>query len=610
MLCEDETNRVLSIWIQLASLEDILHGACKNTASWNKVGEVNISSSLAEDDVSSIKGIVGAQFDIPEEKDDDDDGDFNSSISSFNFGVSVLLDRGKDGSQKSVLRLDVVWSEDQSNSQTYDILASWLEYDHQLYEAICKQTDDIYAHLKDVCGISDVSLLNEKDYRRVDFCWVPKSFSSSLFSESANGDCDKKKKRKAAAAAHEEIAAEEDEDELTTSVTSVVGDVPIAVVRKRGRPTGKKDSKKRTRSIAISQSACNWCHATVIKILFLCGSPNPLIVNKKFDRSIAGLFTLTDIFPIWYDSKKSDPIERRIGKMFGELQLALDDNPLLLKDFSSGFCNSMPAETILKYNRLKIRIKEWLEKDAACDFFADVPTTAAKVRGSPASTSSLSLLPATLGWGTFNKDEMTKRGLEKLERIILEEKTKKCGVDSIWIPSSSSSTPCLSGSWREIQEQFAVCRKNVVSEVNTYYKHQRLNKEEEARMKQHKKQVDIVFEKMSNAMLEAVAISRETDQLVHLIASLQKRRDDMKTTLESIIPEASNLTHFCCLSSLPLLSADSGVEHVVNTILEQSQSKLLPVLRNSSHKLLGDKKTKEKEGGLPSSYSSDSSDSD
>jgi len=374
-----------------------------------------------------------------EDGDDEDDEDDFLGCSSFDFSVSVLFDMANG--ERSTLKIDVLWANTFAESARYDIVSKWIPCEESLYTAIIRQSDDIYNYLRDVCGICNIEFCDKNGYRRNDFCWVPKSSPKSVvghsFAEIVIGDC----------------VAEAGGSSISSSSSMMVG----TVVRKRGRPTGKRDSTKRIRSVSLSSESYDWCLITIVKLLYICGSElsgGALVVNKKtYEPTIAALFTLTDIFPMWHASK-IDPIERRIYHMFGELQPALDDNPLFLKNFSDSFLESVTLETAAACKRFKFRIEEWLEMGGKCDF----------LRG-PASESP------TDGWEKFNKSELIAFGVENFQMIIISEKCKKRGLETIYLPpSKNAGNVRLGGSWEEIQDQFLMYKSRVKDEVDEYYK--------------------------------------------------------------------------------------------------------------------------------------------
>jgi len=429
-------------------------------------------------------------------------------------------------------------------------VSKWVPYEETLNASILKQSDDIYGYLKDVCGIDNKGC-DENGYRRNDFCWVPKKAFSS--SESISGGV-------ISSFASAVVAVKPKGDFLLP---------PPNIVRRRGRPAGKKDTAKRVRSVSMTQEESDWCFITILKLLYLSGSTLPgegvpLVVNTRiYEPYIAALFTLTEIFPAWHASK-IEPIERRIYHMFGELQPALDDNTLFLQDFSDKFCSSVDADTIAAYKRFKFRIDEWLEMGGKCDF----------LRGTVSSNP-------TQGWGEFNKDELVALGTEKFQSIIVAEKSKKRGLETIYVeqqaPLSSSSSssllhpPSLGGSWEEIQEQFTAYQRRVCSEVDDYYKtsQPKQNQEESNRMKMHKKNIERVYGAMNTVMHEAVDISTETDKLVALLKSIKKKRGNIEKTLQKLLPEVTMLTHYCSSTAV-----ENGVESVVRNIMDQSQKTL------------------------------------
>ena len=537
MLCDDGQNNGLSIWIQFSTLDEILQSPA--TTGWNKMGEVNDAAFFA------TKGIIGAQFCIPSDMAPDDDDDDFAGCSSFDFSVSVLFEMSNG--ERSTLKVDIVWRHDDDNATTrYDIVSKWVPYEETLNASILKQSDDIYGYLKDVCGIDNKGC-DENGYRRNDFCWVPKtafsSGSSSIISSSSSSS-------------------------FASAVVKPKGDFllpPPNIVRRRGRPAGKKDTAKRVRSVSMTLEESDWSFITILKLLYLSGSTLPgeegvsLVVNRRiYEPYIAALFTLTEIFPAWHASNR-EPIERRIYHMFGELQPALDDNAFFLQDFSDKLCSSVDARTMVAYKRFKFRIDEWLEMGGKCDF----------LRGTVSSNP-------TQGWGEFNKDELVALGTEKFQSIIVAEKSKKRGLETIYVeqaPSSSSSLlpPSLGGSWEEIQEQFTAYQRRVRSEVDDHYKtsQPKQNQEELNRMKMHKKDIERVYEAMNTVMHEAVDISTETDKLVALLKSIKKKRGNIEKTLQTLLPEVTMLTHYCSSTAV-----ENGVESVVRNIMDQSQKTL------------------------------------
>jgi len=480
LICVHTKKRKLGIFMSGESPSDILRNG---TPNWKLVAEV------ADPSFAHLRGVIGAQL--------DPQGTLGNLVDCPKIGVSTLFERVDK--KPAVFRVDVSW--ENKGSAEPKVETGWATpFDgdvsdpqfalawNSLQSRIDEQIDGIRRFMQE--NGNDIPWDDKKNivgkYQRVDFVWIPAP-----------------------------IMAAAEEEEETLKIVSV----------KRGRPTGKLDSSKRTRGPAITSLSKIACMTTVIKLCLLF--PDSIV-----NGTIAGLFTLTTAFLDFEKWKSSEPLKKKFKVLMDEVDPMLNDGTYCFtQDYSSELRQNTPKSTMDAYDQCGGNIRAWCAEGSKCNCFLE------------------SLMPCSdPDWYATNKKILISMGMKSLNTLLSAERTKKQfkGAAAIVVGYSEEEEDLSWNLLVEAKQELDWGREDAdVGLKEYYYGMEGMSSEEMSRKANHYIEVSTGFEKVGTKLNEAISIFKESKRLKQQMDALDARKLRLKGELNTLVEHLSDVTDFC-----------------------------------------------------------------